>query len=230
MAAPRITDVIVQYDGSSDFAEWIKKLELVAKLKKVDELENFLPLFLVGDAFAVYDALSDDAKSDYDKLRTALTKAFSLNPFSAFDRLITRRYVPGESVDVYLSDLRRLIGLIGNTEDLLKCAFVSGLPTRIKMQLKAASALESRSQMWLREQGQSILKNTSTSLLPQCRGLQRNCQLRSRSATIAVKLGISRDFALHGSLEDAASCADRKVISSLNARGKLGQKTNSGEH
>ena len=112
MASPRISDIITKYDGSTDFSEWVKKLELVAKLQKITELENFLPLFLVGDAFAVYDALADGVKTKYDDLKDHLLKAFSLNSFAAFDRLVLRRYVPGESVDVYLSDLRRLIGLI----------------------------------------------------------------------------------------------------------------------
>lgn len=35
-------------------------MELMAKLQYVDKVENFLPLFFVADAFAVYDALSDE--------------------------------------------------------------------------------------------------------------------------------------------------------------------------
>lgn len=160
MATPRLSDIIVQYDGSADFAEWVKKMELVAKLQKIEELENFLPLFLVGDAFAVYDALDAHAKSDYGFLKASLLKAFSLNCFTAYECLQNRRYRPGESVDVYLADLRRLIGLIGNTDEVLKCAFVSGLPGDMKTQLKAASALESMSVADVAERARTLdLKN-----------------------------------------------------------------------
>lgn len=156
MSTPRLTDIIQQYDGSTDFAEWVKKLELVAKLQKIGELANFLPLFLTGNAFAVYDSLSDSTKADYDQLKDSLIRAFSLDAFSAFERFINRRYVSGESVDVYLSDLRRLIGLIGDTDEMLKCAFVSGLPTNTRNQLKAASSLESMSLADVAERARTI--------------------------------------------------------------------------
>ena len=139
---PRFTDMIPQYDGTGDFAEWVKKLELVAKLQGVCELENFLPLFLVGEAFLVYDALSSKDQGDYVRLRSQLCRAFSSDMFSAYDKLLGRRYTPGESVDVYLADLTRLGGLIGSPENLLKCAFISGLPSEMRSQLKAAAALE----------------------------------------------------------------------------------------
>lgn len=156
MATPRFADVITQFDGSSDFAEWVKKLELVAKLQKVNELENFLPLYLVGKAFAVYDSLSDNDKSDYKRLKACLLKAFSLDSFSAFEGLLSRRLQVGESVDVYLADLRRLVGLIGDQQELLKTAFVCGLPTEMKVQLKAATALGSMKMEEVAERARTI--------------------------------------------------------------------------
>ena len=153
---PRLTDIIERFDGSTDFAEWIKKLELVAKLQGIADLKNFLPLFLTGNAFAVYDALSDKTKDDFNALKSSLLRAFSLDSFSAFDRLLSRRYVHGESVDVYLSDLRRLFGLIGTVDDMLKCAFVSGLPEDVQLQLKAASALDAMSLEQVAERARTI--------------------------------------------------------------------------
>ena len=53
----KIQDVVRSFDGCGNIETWLKKLKLVAKLKEVKKLESFLPLFLEGDAFSVYDEL-----------------------------------------------------------------------------------------------------------------------------------------------------------------------------
>ena len=58
----KFADLIRQYDGTGDFLEWLEKLELVAALQNVADLEKFLPLFLSGGTFAVYKSLTDVAK------------------------------------------------------------------------------------------------------------------------------------------------------------------------
>ena len=119
---------------------WIEKLELVAELQGVTELIKFVPLFLSGPAFAVYQQLGDEDKRDYEKLKVELSKAFSIDPFSSYDQLKSRVLQENESVDVYLADIRRLVALMGHAaggEPLIRCAFVSGLPADISMQLKS---------------------------------------------------------------------------------------------
>jgi len=44
-----------------DFTEWTRKLERAEKLQKIDEVENFLPLFLIEGA---YDVNEDVAEGD----------------------------------------------------------------------------------------------------------------------------------------------------------------------
>ena len=78
-------DLVSQYDGSGEFSEWIQKLELVAKIQKVDDLHVVLPLLLSGGAFAVYQGLSEDVKEDYANVRNALTAAFSSSPLTAYE-------------------------------------------------------------------------------------------------------------------------------------------------
>ena len=51
----KFSDIIQQYSGVGDFSEWIRKVEMVASLQGVKELEKFIPLFLCGGAFAVYE-------------------------------------------------------------------------------------------------------------------------------------------------------------------------------
>ena len=75
----KIQDVTRSIDGSGNVENWIKKIRLVAKLKEVKKLESFLPLFLEGDAFAVYDKLSEESKGSIQKIQQALLSAFVQN-------------------------------------------------------------------------------------------------------------------------------------------------------
>ena len=47
-------DVIPPFSGEGDVVGSIKKMKLVAKLQKVQDLASFIPLFLYGDALALY--------------------------------------------------------------------------------------------------------------------------------------------------------------------------------
>lgn len=200
----KLSELIKTYeDGNSgDFSDWIDKLELVAKLQKVEDLKAFLPLFLSGSAFAVYKQLGDSEKNDYDKLKKALLTAFSVNCYSAYEELRARSLVDGETVDVYLADLRRLVALIGqgNPEPLLKCAFVAGLPEHLAAQLKSIAAVEDLALHELVSRTRMMRSVNSTSgpatcALAQssrdvkcyhCSGphLARNCRVNKREHTV----------------------------------------------
>lgn len=144
-AKVKFSELIKQFDGSGDFSEWLKKLELVCKLQRVKDLQTVLPLFLSGGAFAVYDGLSENVKSDYGALTNALSQAFSANCFQAYAEFTARRLLPGESLDVYASDLKRLAKLVDPfvSDDWIKSAVVHGLPADTQNQLKAACCLQS---------------------------------------------------------------------------------------
>ena len=147
MASVRFSDIIKSYDSreaSGDFSVWIQKLELVANLQKIEDKLQFVPLFLTGSAFAVYQQLSDTAKGNYETLKQELTTAFSSNAFLAYEQLRDRVLQEGEGVDVYLADLRRLVSLTGQKEadPILRCAFVAGLPTELSVHLKSLAGLE----------------------------------------------------------------------------------------
>lgn len=138
----RFSDIIKSYEDyntSGEFFVWIEKLELVAKLQGVTDLTQFLPLFLAGPAFAVYQQLSDEVKADYNELKGELRTAFSIDVFSSYEQLKSRTLSESESADVYLADIKRLVNLMGqtNSEPLIRCAFVSGLPSDVAMQLKS---------------------------------------------------------------------------------------------
>ena len=163
----RLTDLVGRYDGREDFSEWIKKFELVMQRQALTELETVIPLFLSGDAFAVFDALDSVEKTSYDKIKGALTTAFSLETFSAYEAFVSRHFQQGETVDVYLADLRRLARLVHSvpSEEWIKAAFVFGLPEQVKIQLKAATSAKAMALTELVERARMILTVTATSAM-----------------------------------------------------------------
>lgn len=164
--AVKLSDLIKSYEDnniSGEFSTWISKLELVAKLQKVEDLKTFVPLFLNGSAFALYEQLSEDVKGDYAKLKKELLTAFSINIYCAYSQLRERALQDSETVDVYLADLRRLVESMGQTnpEPLLKCAFVSGLPSDVACQLKATAAVEEMGLSEIVTRARAILSTNS---------------------------------------------------------------------
>ena len=42
----RLTDLLRPFNGQGDVLEWFNKLELIARIKGLSNLENVIPLFL----------------------------------------------------------------------------------------------------------------------------------------------------------------------------------------
>ena len=70
-------------------------------------------MFLEGSTFNVFDELDEKAMGDYDKLKFALPKASPMRPSEACELFISRKLIFVEPVEVIISDLKRLAGLIG---------------------------------------------------------------------------------------------------------------------
>ena len=136
--------IIPEFDGSQPVLEWLEKVELTCRLRSVTELENVIPLRLTGGAFNVYQQLSAEEKRDPCRIKDALLTAFAADKFTAYDQFISRRLRIGESVDVYLSELKRLALLFGGIPETgLICAFVAGLPDSVRQTLRAGTRIES---------------------------------------------------------------------------------------
>ena len=134
-----IGDVIKPFDGEGDVVAWLRKVELVAKLKKVSDVATLIPLYLEGDALALYLELSNDDQADKDIIKRKLMEAFADGPFSAYAKLSRIRW-SGEQVDVYATEIRRLAGLAGFTDEglgrIVKLTFVNGFPDSISTSLQ----------------------------------------------------------------------------------------------
>ena len=137
---PKITsDMIRAYNGEGDLVAWLKKVRLVAKLAKVDALANFLPLYLEGDALAVYLEMSEVDQGKIELIEQKLKEAFTDSPFIAYAKLVNLKW-GGEPVDVYATEVRRLVGLsglVGNgAETVTRLAFINGFPESIRIDLQ----------------------------------------------------------------------------------------------
>ena len=138
--------LIPEFDGSASgpsVVEWMEKAELVCKMYQAKHRELTIPLRLMGGAFAVFHQLKEEDKMDFDRIKAALFTAFAADGFMAFDQFAERWIYLGESVDVYLAELQRLLGLFGGiSNQSLACAFVRGLPDRVKSLLRASTRMD----------------------------------------------------------------------------------------
>ena len=92
------------------FVAWLSKVKLVAELQKAMDPSLFVPLFLEGDALAVYLELGESEQASTDRIETRLKEAFTDPLFVAFSKMTLMKWA-GEPVDVYANEIRRLAGL-----------------------------------------------------------------------------------------------------------------------
>ena len=138
-------DMVKPYTGEGDLVSWLKKAQLVAKLAGITDLASFLPLYLEGDALAVYLEMSETDQLDAKEIETRLKEAFTDGPFIAYDKLSKYKW-DGEPVDVYCTEIRRLVGLAGldgeGAKKLVKLAFVNGMPESVRLDLMQVDEIE----------------------------------------------------------------------------------------
>ena len=104
-------------DEKGSVLEWIEKLELVCLLRGFSSLEKIIPLRLGGNAFAVYQQLPPTNKLNVAAIKRALIGAFGVDKFVAYELFNSRKLKLGESVDVYLAELRKLASAFGGLSD-----------------------------------------------------------------------------------------------------------------
>ena len=134
--------LVPEFDGTTDVVQWFTRAALLCEMRGV-RLMSVLALRLEKGAFAVWSQLPARDRGSLLAVRTALFAAFALDQFAAYEAFSGRRLHPGESPDVYLSELRRLAALFGGVSDqTLVCAFVTGLPDAVRQTIRAGSRAE----------------------------------------------------------------------------------------
>ena len=94
-------------------------------------MASLLPLYLEGDALALYMEMEEDNQKP---IKARLKEVFTDDVFAAYRKMTMIKWA-GEHVDVYTNKIRQLVGLAGfkgdGLERLTKLAFILGFPDTI---------------------------------------------------------------------------------------------------
>ena len=139
----KIVNILRSYSGKTNLIEWLRKFDHIKEQFHWRD-SVYLPLYLEGEAFDVFEHLPDDVKSDDTKLRAALTRAFGISEFDASAEFTSRKLRPGENIEFYISELQNLGKLFGlscdDLEPTLKMQFLAGLPEAVSSLLRTMQA------------------------------------------------------------------------------------------
>ena len=98
---------------------------------------------LSSGAYAVYQQQNEENKSDFTCIKNALYMAFALDSVTAWKQFIAHRLCLSETVDVFVTELCKLIVLVGDiTDQSLMGAFIADLPEHAEELLQAFSKLD----------------------------------------------------------------------------------------
>lgn len=181
--------LIPEFDGSNaSVEEWLDKTELVCQLRGVTDVQTVVPLRLTGGAFSVYQQLKPEEKLQYSAVKAALLRAFAVDKFQAYEEFTARRLRVGESVDVYLADLRRLASLFGGLGDTaLMCGFVAGLPEAARHTLRAGCRMESLTLAELVERARALMAENAVAAAAVAAAAAAAAPARSRQTAASFR-------------------------------------------
>lgn len=138
----KLSEMVRSFDGSEDVEAWLTKVSLVARINNVKDEAALIPLFLEGDALAVFIQMDEGDQKKTDSIKGRLREAFGMNAFSAYREFCNKRW-DGEAIDVYVTDLRRLASIAKLKEEMVvRRAFVNGLPPSVAKELRAMPEIE----------------------------------------------------------------------------------------
>ena len=138
---PKLIPLFDDKDSDLSVQEWIKKVELICQLSGIKCIEWVVPMCFFGDAYAIYQQLSEDKRRDLACIKSALYMAFALDSVSAEKEFMTCKLRPEETVDKYLAELWRLwFGRM--LEKGLTCAFIAGMPKSVEELLWPSSQVD----------------------------------------------------------------------------------------
>ena len=136
------SDILKPFSSKGDVVVWLKKVRLVPRLQHVDDVASLLPLYLEGDALALYMEMKEEDQKDISLIEAWLKEAFTDGAFMVYRKFTMVRWA-GEHVNIYANKIRQLAGFKGaGLERFTKLAFVTGFPKAISIELQPASKIE----------------------------------------------------------------------------------------
>ena len=130
--------------SSGDADEWFTRFEICSMANDWNAATQAMKLttLLKGEALAVWLKLSDRDQADHYKAKKAIKSKLLPPAFSALDRFNRQSMLPGETLNLYVHELKRLLQQTmpdlqaEAKEQLLLQQFLAGLPTTISRQLR----------------------------------------------------------------------------------------------
>jgi len=139
-----ILKLVRVFDGTNaNFPQWMRRAKVAASTSG-EKLVDAMPLLLDGNAYNVWELLSDEEKTSIDKIEGALKENFGMSEFDAFENLRSKRWQNGDDTNELMVTIRELCKQSGITCDAKMCRwfFISSLPSSVKMQLRAMVQLD----------------------------------------------------------------------------------------
>ena len=132
--------------SGGDAREWFQKFEICSDANGWDATKKAKKLLtlLEGEALAAWMELTDEEKKDYSVAKDKLIKKMAPLEFVSLEEFQKRSIFLGESVGMYLYELKRLLqqAMPELTADarkqLLIHQFLTGLPASLSRQLRAS--------------------------------------------------------------------------------------------
>ncbi|QQP50304.1 Uncharacterized protein FKW44_011262, partial [Caligus rogercresseyi] len=115
ITAMKIADILPRFDGTKgkDVSAWLEQVELAKELFEIDNMAKVIPFFMDGEAFEVFKQLAPEDKGVEGKIKDALTRAFAVSKWTAYEEFCGRRWRMDETVEAFLTDLKRLARISG---------------------------------------------------------------------------------------------------------------------
>ena len=156
----RVNEIVSKFSGEGDVAQWIRQVRIAKRVMRLEDsdLADLASLALKDRAFAVYEEMEEDDKTNFEKIAEALLTAFAEDPISAHVAFVDRKYVAGEGVDSYLNELKRLGRIAKASEATVKFRFITGLPADVAERLRATPKIHDLQQTRVLEMARAMVQ------------------------------------------------------------------------
>ena len=124
MAKVKLGNSIIKPFHDGDVMSWFKKVQLVARLQKIDDMARLLPLYLEEDILQLYLKMDEHQSMNINLIESWLKDVLLDREFSVHAKLKLVRWA-GEHVDVYTSKIQ-LAGRAGFTGQSLEMVMRQG--------------------------------------------------------------------------------------------------------
>ena len=141
--------------SEGDPTEWFQRFDICSTANDWDDTMKAkkLPTLLEGEALAIWLELSQDEQKDYGEAKKRIVSRMAPMKFISMDDFHARRMRPGESLSIFVHDLKRLLSqAMPETEgptrqQLLRHQFLAGLPATVSKQLRATGDIDDLEKM-----------------------------------------------------------------------------------